>query len=76
VKRNRFSVEQIVVALKHGGGGGADGGADSPGRDQRMDVYRWKKEYEGWKPIKCGQIEQLHEEDNLGKEILGTVAAF
>lgn len=85
MRKSRFSIEQIVAALKQ-----VEMGLPVPDLIRRLGIseqtyYRWKKEYGGLQPDQARELKQLQEENarlkrlvaelSLDKAILQDIAA-
>jgi putative transposase len=63
MKRSRFSVEQIVVALKQVESGIAVADLIRKLSISEQTFYRWKKQYAGMQPDQVRELKQLQEEN-------------
>jgi putative transposase len=74
VRKSRFSVEQIVAALKQ-----AELGMPVADLIRQLGVseqtyYRWKKVYGGLQPDQAGELRQLQEENARLKRLVAELS--
>ena len=74
MKRKRFSVEQIVTALKQ-----AELGMPIADLTRRLGVsevtfYRWKKQYAGMESDQVRELKQLQEENQRLKKLVADLS--
>ncbi len=76
MKRKRYSVEQIVAAVKQHelGTPAAEIARDLGIAEQTF--YRWKKEYGGLEPGQARELRRLREEDATLKEIVADLSLY
>lgn len=74
MKRRRYSVEQIVAAVKqHELGTSVADIARKLGIAEQT-FYRWKKEYSGLEPDQARELKQLREENTQLKKIVADLS--
>lgn len=74
MKRNRYSVEQIVAAVKqHELGTSASDIARKLGVAEQT-FYRWKKQYGGLEPGQARELKQLREENAKLKQVVADLS--
>jgi putative transposase len=74
VKRKRFSVEQIVTALKQ-----VELGMPVPDLTRRLGIsevtyYRWKKQYAGMQSDQVRELKQLQDENARLKKLVADLS--
>ena len=74
MKRSRFSVEQIVVALKQ-----VESGMPVADQIRKLGIseqtfYRWKKQYAGMQPDQVRELKQLQEENARLKKLVADLS--
>jgi putative transposase len=74
MKRSRFSVEQIVVALKQVESGMAVADLIRKLGISEQTFYRWKKQYAGMQPDQVRELKQLQEENARLKKLVADVS--
>jgi putative transposase len=74
VKRKRFSVEQIVAALKQVELGMTVADATRQLGISEQTFYRWKKIYAGLQPDQVRELKQLQEENSRLKRLVADLS--
>jgi putative transposase len=74
VKRKRFSVEQIVAALKQVELGMTVADATRQLGISEQTFYRWKKIYAGLQPDQVRELKQLQEENARLKRLVADLS--
>jgi putative transposase len=74
MKRSRFSVEQIVVALKQVESGIAVADLIRKLSISEQTFYRWKKQYAGMQPDQVRELKQLQEENARLKKLVADLS--
>ena len=74
MKRKRYSVEQIITAVKQ-----HESGATVADICRKLSIaegtfYRWKKDYGGLKPDQLRELRQLREENERLKRIVADLS--
>jgi putative transposase len=74
VKKSRFSIEQIVVALRQ-----AEMGMPVADLIRQLGIseqtfYRWKKAYSGLQPDQARELKQLQEENARLKKLVAELS--
>ena len=74
MKRKRFSVEQIVAAVKQ-----HDLGVSAPDIARKLGIaeqtfYRWKKQYGGLEAAEVRELKQLREENARLKRLVADLS--
>jgi len=74
MKRKRYSVEQIVAAVKQ-----HEMGTPVPDIARKLGIaeqtfYRWKKEYGGLEPAEVRELKQLREENAKLKKLVADLS--
>ncbi len=74
MKRKRFSVEQIVAALKQVELGMTVADATRQLGISEQTFYRWKKIYAGLQPDQVRELKQLQEENSRLKRLVADLS--
>ena len=74
MKRKRYSVEQIVAAVKQ-----HEMGMSVPDITRKLGIaeatfYRWKKQYGGLEPDEVRELKQLREENSKLKRLVADLS--
>ncbi len=72
--RKRYSVEQIVAAVKAQEGGTSIGGICRKLGISEATFYRWKKDYGGLEPDQVRELKQLREENERLKKLVADLS--
>jgi putative transposase len=74
MKRKRYSVEQIVAAVKQHELGTSAGDIARKLGIAEQTFYRWKKQYGGLEPGQVRELKQLREENAKLKQVVADLS--
>ena len=74
MKRKRYSVEQIVAALKQHENGLSVGEVTRKLCIAEQTFYRWKARYSGLEPDEARELKQLREENERLKKLVADLS--
>ena len=74
MKRKRYSVEQIVAALKQHENGLSVGEVTRKLGIAEQTFYRWKARYSGLEPDEARELKQLREENERLKKLVADLS--